>query len=207
MPAQPVLDAGALGDEILAVIRQQPDLHRLLVQIRGREVLHAVLDDRSGDRERVDLIRLARLALTAPGGAHPMRRDADDPLAGRDQRLLKRPDTPRQSSIAHTRSSSRLARPAHRDQMPRLLGLDLPGAADPARALIDGRQRVCALVRVRPDHDHLHHPPRWSFDEADLRRTTVSWGDATLLSSHAEGPRAAAGDRSFCGSDNDDTEL
>jgi hypothetical protein len=44
-------------------------------------------------------------------------------------------------------------------------------------------------------------------DEADLRRTTVSWGDATLLSSHAEGPRAATGDRSFRGQTNDDTEL
>ena len=34
-------------------------------------------------------------------------------------------------------------------------------------------------------------------DEAELRRTAVTRGDATLLSSHAEGPRAAAGDKSF----------
>ena len=66
MPAQPVLHAGALNDEIVAVIGQQPDLHRLLVQERGGEALDAVLDDSSGDRERVDLIRLARLALAAP---------------------------------------------------------------------------------------------------------------------------------------------
>ena len=38
MPAQPVLHAGALGDEIVAVIGQQPDLHRLLVQVRDREL-------------------------------------------------------------------------------------------------------------------------------------------------------------------------
>jgi hypothetical protein len=66
MPAQPVLNARALGDEVLAVIRQQPDLHRLHVQMRGREALDAVFDDGACDRERVDLIRLAGSALTAP---------------------------------------------------------------------------------------------------------------------------------------------
>jgi len=130
-----------------------------------------------------------------------VRRDADDLLAGRDQRLLK---AARHAAAVLDRPHPlviKLAGPAQRCEMPRLLGLDLTRCADPARALIDGCQRVCALVRVRPDHDHLHHPLRWSFDEADLQRTAVSWGDATLLSSHAEGPRAAAGDRSFCGSD------
>jgi hypothetical protein len=40
------------------------------------------------------------------------------------------------------------------------------------------------------------------------QRTTVTRGNATLLSSHAEGPRAATGDKSFCGSgQDDDTEL
>ena len=46
MPAQPVHGAGPLGDEIFAMIEQQPDLHRLLVQIRDRELLESVLDDR-----------------------------------------------------------------------------------------------------------------------------------------------------------------
>jgi hypothetical protein len=55
MPAQPVHGAGPLGDQILAVIRQHADLHRPLVQIRDREPLDTVLDDRPGDRERVDL--------------------------------------------------------------------------------------------------------------------------------------------------------
>ena len=50
MPPQPVLHSGALNDEIVTVIGEQPDLHRLLVQERGREALDAVLDDRSGDR-------------------------------------------------------------------------------------------------------------------------------------------------------------
>jgi outer membrane usher protein FimD/PapC len=33
MPAQPVHDAGAVGDEGVAMVRDEPDLHRLLVQI------------------------------------------------------------------------------------------------------------------------------------------------------------------------------
>jgi hypothetical protein len=91
VPAQPVLDPRALGDEVPAVVGQQPDLHRLLVEVGGGEALHAVLDHGPGDRERVDLVRLARLALAAAGGAHPLRRHAHDPLAGRDQRLLQPP--------------------------------------------------------------------------------------------------------------------
>src|ERR687895_387718 len=74
------------------------------------------------------------------------------------------------------------ARPAHRGQMALLLGPDLAGAASPARPRVDGRQRMGELVRVRPDHDHLHRPFVWlTTGEADLRRTTVTWGDATLL--------------------------
>ena len=56
VPPQPVDGAGPLGDEIVAVIGDQPDLHRPLVQVRAGEVLDPVLDDRAGDRERVDLV-------------------------------------------------------------------------------------------------------------------------------------------------------
>ena len=64
MPAQPVHRAGALGDEIVAVFDQQPDLHRLLIEIGGRELLNSVSHNRTRDRQRVDLIGLARLAFT-----------------------------------------------------------------------------------------------------------------------------------------------
>ena len=37
MPPQPVHGPGPVGDEIVAVIEQQPDLHRLLVQVCDRE--------------------------------------------------------------------------------------------------------------------------------------------------------------------------
>jgi len=47
MPPQPVHGAGPLGDEIFAMIEQQTHLHRLLVQIRDRELLDPVLGDRT----------------------------------------------------------------------------------------------------------------------------------------------------------------
>ena len=128
-----------------------------------------------------------------------MRRHPDHPLAGGEQRLLK---PPRDVAAVLDRPHSLLvqpARPAHRGQVSRLLGLDLALAADPARALVDRRQRVRALVRVHPDHDHL--PPSLRLVELPAKRISggqLSLGAvATLLLGHAEGPRAAAGDRTF----------
>jgi hypothetical protein len=56
MPPQPVHGAGALGDQILAMIKQLANLPRPLVQVRARELLYSVLDDRALDGVRVYLI-------------------------------------------------------------------------------------------------------------------------------------------------------
>jgi len=135
MPAQPVLHARALGDEVAAVIAQQPDLHRLLIQIRRRERERAVLDDRSCDRERVDRIRLSGLTLAAPGGTHPMRRHTNDALTSGDKALLKAPR-------------------------------DVPAILDRPHPLV--------IQIARPA------------TKRTVRRTALTWGAATLLSSHAE---------------------
>ena len=154
LPAQPILGAGALPHQILSMVAEKPDLHRVLIERRGGKALHAVLDHGAGDGERIDLVRLARHALPAAGGAHPVRRHAHDPLAGRDQGLLEPPrDMPTVLNRPHP-LVVQPARPTHRRQMPLLVGLDLAGAAPPAGPRVDGRQRVRALVRVRPDHDH-----------------------------------------------------
>jgi hypothetical protein len=158
MPAQPVLYPRALSDEILAVIREQPDLHRPLVQMCHGETLDPILDDGTGDRERVDLVGLAGLALPTPGGAHPVRRHPDHPLTGGDQRLFEPTrDVPAVLDRPHALVIE-LARPPHRGQIPQLLSLDLTLPAHPAGPLVDRRQRVRALVCVRSDHDHLHRP-------------------------------------------------
>lgn len=38
MPVQPVLDAHALSDEVLAVIGEQPDLDRPLIEVGGERL-------------------------------------------------------------------------------------------------------------------------------------------------------------------------
>jgi hypothetical protein len=70
-------------------------------------------------------------ALAAPGGADPVGRHPHDPLTGRDQRLLEpTPDMPAVLDRPHP-LVIQPARPAHRRQMARLLGLDLAGATMP----------------------------------------------------------------------------
>jgi hypothetical protein len=54
-----------------------------------------------------------------------------------------------------------LARPAQRFEMPGLASSDRALAQDLASSRIHGHQRVVALVRIRPDHDHLHRPFVW----------------------------------------------
>jgi hypothetical protein len=156
------------------------------------------LNDRASDRERVDLIGLPRLALPAPGGAHPVRRDAHDPLAGCQQRLLEPArDLPAVLDRPHPLLIEP-ARPFDPSQVSRLVRVDLTSAADLARPLVDRRERMRALVRVRPDHDHYPCP----FVCSDHQMKRISGGqtslgaNATLLSGHAEGPWAAAGDKS-----------
>ena len=158
MPPQPINRARPVGDEIGAVIEQQPDLHRPLIQVRGREPLDPVSYDRAGDRQRVDLIGLPRPALALAGRPHSMRRDSHHPLTSRQQRLL---EPPRNRAAVLERPDALLieaARPPGRGQVSGLVGLDLPLAAHPAGSRLDRRQRVRPLVRVRPDHDHLHVP-------------------------------------------------
>ena len=107
MPAQPVHRPRALGDKVASVIAEQANLHRLLVQIRDRELLDPVPDDRERDRERVDLVRLPR--LRSPFREAPIRCGGTlttrSPAA--NNACSSRRETARQSSIADTRSSSR----------------------------------------------------------------------------------------------------
>ncbi len=202
MPAQPVDRASPLGDEIAAMIEQQADLHRLPVQVRDRELLDPVLDDGPGDRERVDLVGLARLALTLAGRAHPLRRDTHDPLAGRQQRLLQASGhvptvLDRPHAIVIEASG-----PANRGQMPGIVSLDLTTAAHPAGSLVDRRQRVRSLVGVRSDHDHVDRPFVWlTPNEADLRRTTLTRGESHASIKSRRRSSDGGGRQDLCRSD------
>src|ERR1700684_4003613 len=91
MPAQTVDLTGALRDQVRAVIGQETDLKRPLIKERRGEALHALSDHGASDSPGVDLIGLARLALPAPGFAHHLRRNPNDPLTRSYQSLLKTP--------------------------------------------------------------------------------------------------------------------
>ena len=91
MPAQPALDPGALAHQLLAVINQQLDLQRCLIDGGHRQRVNPLTQRRPRDRHRVDRVRLAGAALSAAALAHQLRRDAHDALAALDQEALQRP--------------------------------------------------------------------------------------------------------------------
>jgi hypothetical protein len=178
MPAQPVDRASSLDDEIMTVIEQKPDLHRPFIQERDRELADSVLDDRSGDCECVDLVRLPRLALPLARGAHPLRRDAHDPLTGGKQRLLE-PAGDRAAVLDRPHPLLiQSPSPANRGQMPRPVRRDLPAAAQLAGAPIHCRQRMRALCVSAPITIIYTVPSLGLVYEADLRRTTVTQGES-----------------------------
>src|SRR5919107_2632028 len=135
---------------------------------------------------------LARQAADAPirCGATPTTRSPTAISA-----CSKRRETWRQSSIAQTRSASRPRAQRSASRCP-------PSLAWPSRA---PRNRpvpsstpasACVRLCVSAPITIIPTVPS-SIPEADVRRTALSWGAATLLLGHAEGPRAATGDRTF----------
>jgi hypothetical protein len=89
VPAQPVDQPGALGNEDLAVIAQQPDLDSLLIEEGSRESLDPLAQHGAGNRSRIDLVGLPDLAFAAARGAHQLRRDTQNTLAHANERALK----------------------------------------------------------------------------------------------------------------------
>jgi hypothetical protein len=62
VPAQPTLLVRALGDEIVAVIKQQAQIERLALERGGRQPIDAFAQRSTRDGERIDRVRLAALA-------------------------------------------------------------------------------------------------------------------------------------------------
>jgi hypothetical protein len=132
VPAQPADLAGALGNQVRAMIGEQPDLHRTLVEECGRKALYALAQHRSRDSPRIELIGLPRLAFHTSRLAHHLRRDTHHSLANRQQRLLKPAgDMP---AVLNRPDSlpAQVARPTQRRQMPGLVGPDLKLGAEHA---------------------------------------------------------------------------
>ena len=91
MPAQPVDVPDALVDELVAVVGQDPDLIRLLVQKRDWQRVDPFSERGSRDRGRVDRVRLPGFAHRPSRGLSQPRRDPHDPVAAGEQPALKAP--------------------------------------------------------------------------------------------------------------------
>jgi len=185
------------------MVVQEANLKRALIKERGREALHALPNDSTRDGSRVDLVRLARLALATPCLTHHPWRDPNNTLTSRDQRLLKTPgEMPAVLDRPHALPIE-LARPAKSGAMPALISTNLKLTGDHAAITRNRRQCMSALVDIRSNHDHYQPSLHWIAVEVDLQRTDLSRGGATLLSSHAGDPRAAASDKTHVGQSTD----
>ena len=107
-----LISAVRCADEPLAVIDQQPDIELGAGELRDRQRVEPFADRGARDRDRVDRVGLAALARATcarrPSASAAPARRARRARAGS---APARPDTCRQSSIAHTRSSLEPTRP------------------------------------------------------------------------------------------------
>ena len=87
VPAQALLDTGALGDEVLAVIDEQAEFTLDPVEAGHRQVRFA--QGHAGGGKRIDGVALARLAAAAALPGHELGRHAHDGLARREQVALE----------------------------------------------------------------------------------------------------------------------
>ena len=129
MPAQAVLVLRALTDDVLAMVKQQPDLHRALVEVGDRQVLGTLAQAGARDHQRVDRVRLAAGTLARdgsgpsasaalapparprrPGSARSARRHAGSPRSPRfaPRRLAEPRQAARQSPALAPRPSAHL---------------------------------------------------------------------------------------------------
>ena len=88
VPAQTVLDSCPLGDQVGAVIVDQPHLALRAGQLRNRQ--SRISQRRPSNRERVDRVRLAPLTIGPARLTHQPRRHPYDPLAAAEQEALER---------------------------------------------------------------------------------------------------------------------
>ena len=171
VPTQPVREAAAFGHDLVAVVVEDADLERLLVQVRDRERVDPFSERGARDRGRVDRIGLPRLAYCPPGGLGQPRRDADDSVtagekpalqpAGHVPAVLDRPHAlgvelcgePQRQKRAVVRRRDRQL-PARRRRLPRRARQACASAC-----VCPARSRTTHVVDVLPDRVRLVGAP------------------------------------------------
>ena len=149
MPAESLLAAAPLGDEVVAVIDEQLQLpqERLL----GTRPLQAWLAQRhAGDRERVERVGLAAAAAATSFRPGQPRRYPHQAFPGLKQRLFQ---PAADVTAVLERPQPLLAEAAGPGE--EVAGFDSARVlAEPAAKLVDGDRCQRVLVHVHPDHDH-----------------------------------------------------
>ena len=182
------------------MVEQQLDLKRRLVQASTRETLGAFSDRRSSDAQGIDLIRLAALACDTSLARHQLGSDADDLLSAAEQEALEPAGAMAAILDREDSPGAEGARPSNESvpwpwsrALTVLAPMSLPVLALTATAVwlpLCGSTPMtimCASLRLVLANDRT------------VGGQTSVAAVATLLSSHAGDPRAAAGDTTFAG--------
>jgi hypothetical protein len=149
VPAQPVLDPGALGDQVLTVIYEQLELPGRLIQLGGGQVGFAQRGPRH--RQRIDRIGLARGPDRGSGGSHQLGRHAHDPLTNREQVPLQA--ARHVPAVLHRPGPLTGDGPSPGDQLQVLWGTRRDGAlGDLPAEFLHGHDGVGGLVRIDAEH-------------------------------------------------------
>ena len=149
VPAQPLLAAAPLADEVVAVVDEQLQLSQRLLA-GARTVEPRLLQRGPGDRERVDRVRLAARAVR--GAAAALSAEAAPAPAARPAATSACSSprvTCRQSSSAHSRSS-----PSDRAHATTPSSTGQLRSANATADLVDRDRGQRVLVHVHSDHDH-----------------------------------------------------
>jgi hypothetical protein len=160
VPLQCVVERDALTNQPLAVIDQQPQVELGSFQLRGRQLVEPLAQRRPRHSERVDAVRFAALAATAPHLGHQPRRDPQNTLSALDQEPLKRPRDVAAVLERPDAVAVQPARPTQQHTKPAVTDLDSSLAEQLACHRANRSDRVRALVHVRTEHDHGLRPFR-----------------------------------------------
>ena len=185
LPAQPLLGASPLVDQVVAMIDEQLQLaQRVLARPRMIEVRFA--QGCPGHRERVDRVRPTASTAGAPLGRHQLRRHPHQRLTDSKQPPLQ--GTRQLPAILNRPQPLRIERGRPGDKFGR--GAD-GQLRDSAPDLVDGNRRQRLLVHVHSDHDHGIASYRWGRPASGQTSLEAA---ATLLSGHAQRSREGGGD-------------
>jgi hypothetical protein len=157
------------------MVDQQADVELDSGQRRRRQCLDPGRQRGTRDRERVDAIGLPTLTTGTSTARHQPRRDTHDAFTATEQEALQRPRKVPAVLQGPDPPAIEPARPGQQRREPARADLDSLVAEELTGRDVDRRQRVRALVGVRPEHDHDPRPHPFP-PMLDARRTGLAEG-------------------------------